>query len=114
MRAFTNYTYDAEFEMLAEDVISQFNDHIDDEYNDIDDIMREKLDNYVSCNFIQKNIEIINDLGGVYDNLKKYKETYDIDIDVMEKTEAEFYAIIAYIAIEDILREKIEIMIDDN
>jgi hypothetical protein len=106
--------HDAEFDMLAEDVISQFNDNINDKYNDIDDIMREKLDNYVSCNFIQKNMEIVNELNGVYDNLKKYKETYDIDIDVMHKNEAQFYAILAYIAIEDILREKIEIMMDDD
>jgi len=106
--------HDAEFDMLAEDVINQFNDNIDDKYNDIDDIMREKLDNYVSCNFFQKNMEIVNELNGVYDNLKKYKETYGDDIDVMQKTEAEFYAILAYIAIEDILREKIEIMMDDD
>jgi len=105
--------HDAEFDMLAEDAINQFNENINDKYNDIDDIMREKLDNYVSCNFIQKNMEIINELDGVYDNLKKYNETYG-DIDVLKKTEAEFYAILAYMAIEDILREKIEIMMDDD
>ena len=46
----------------------------------------------------------------VYINLNQYGD----DIDVMQKTEAEFYAILAYMAIEDILREKIEIMMDDD
>ena len=49
-------------------------------------------------------MEIIDDMGGLYTNLKRYKDEYG-DVD-MEPGQAHFYAVIAFISIQELIREK--------
>jgi len=103
-------SFDYEFDILVDDII---NDHIN--YNeDVDDILHRKLDYYVSCNDYRKNIEIIDDVvGDVFEAIKRYKNTYG-DINTDDCTKSQFYAMLTYCVLCDLLHAKLEVKIDDD
>ena len=92
--------YENDFDYIVDEIIEEHSNTSED----VDDIFRRKLDYYVSCNCCGKNMEIIDDMGGLYTNLKRYKDEYG-DID-MEPGQAHFYAVIAFISIQELIREK--------
>ena len=95
--------YDDEFDMIVDDTIDEHIPKHGIQYIDITLIGR--LKDYLSCNSIKKNIEIINEFGGVYKNLKKYN---NVDMD----NESGFYIDIALTAVKELLMQKLENKID--
>ena len=96
--------YDNEFDMIVDETIEE---HIDESIQQIHITLERRLDESVSCNTFKKNIEIINEFGGVYTNLKKYEDEYECNMN-MNEGEAQFYATIAFISIKELLITKLE------
>ena len=96
-------SYDYEFDCVVDDIVEE---HVNTS-EDVDDILRTKLDYYVSCNDYHKNIEIINDIAGdVFEAIKKYKDTYgEINTDC---SKPQFYAILTYCVLYDLFQTKVE------
>ena len=99
--------YDDEFDMIVDDTIEE---HIDDSILYIHITLFRRLEEYLMCNSIKKNIEIINEFGGIYKNLKKFNDESKWAINMED--EADFYVSIALTAVKEFLLEKLEIKVD--
>jgi hypothetical protein len=100
--------YDDEFDMIVDDIMEEHNETKEE----VGDITHRRLDEYVSCNCIGKNTEIIDDFGGVFKYLKKYNDEFgDINL---EQGEAHFYAVLAFVVLKELLDEKVEERIADK
>ena len=76
-----------------------YNINDEDEEHYLYDVIHEEIDNYVSTNSIQENIDIMVD---IYDAMVAYKDTYgDVDF----KNKAQFYACLAYHKLDEEIRE---------
>ena len=104
--------------MLSSTVIHLV-DRIMDEYDEakeeISDRIHTVIDDYVSCNYFLDNIAIINEeVGGVYDAMKLYEDSFGEFGQAKDMTKSEFYARLAFISIQDDVREEVNKHIELN
>ena len=82
---------------------------------DIDDIIHKNIDHYVSNSSIKENIEVINQqIGGIYQAMKKYEQEYGEFGKAEDMEEKVFYARLAFISIQDDVREEVNKHIELN
>ena len=104
--------------MLSSTVIHLV-DRIMDEYDEakeeISDRIHSVIDDYVSCNYFLDNINIINEeVGGVYEAMKLYEETFGEFGQAKDMTKSEFYARLAFISVYDNVTEEVNNRIELN
>ena len=81
-----------------EQLVEKVKENIADE-DDIDGVIHEVLDTFVSCNTNQYNMCIIHHLGkDIYDMLEEYKDTYG-EFEARDKSH--FYAVLAFHTIRE-------------
>ena len=91
-------TCDTQINYDLEHLVEEIKQNIDGE-EDIDDIIHEVLDNFVSCNTNSYNMCIIHFLGkDIYDMLEEYKDTYG-EFEARDKEH--FYAVLAFHTIRE-------------
>ena len=104
--------------MLSSTVIHLV-DRIMDEYDEakeeISDRIHTVIDDYVSCNYFLDNIAIINEeVGGVYDAMKLYEDSFGEFGQAKDMTKSEFYARLAFISVYDNVTEEVNNRIELN
>ena len=104
--------------MLSSTVIHLV-DRIMDEYDEaseeISDRIHSIIDDYVSCNYFLDNIAIINEeVGGVYDAMKLYEDTFGEFGQAKDMTRCEFYARLAFISVYENVTEEVNNRIELN
>ena len=104
--------------MLSSTVIHLV-DRIMDEYDEakeeISDRIHTVIDDYVSCNHFLENINIINEeVGGVYDAMKLYEDSFGEFGQAKDMTKSEFYARLAFISVYDNVTEEVNNRIELN
>ena len=104
--------------MLSSTVIHLV-DRIMDEYDEakeeISDRIHTVIDDYVSCNYFLDNIAIINEeVGGDYDAMKLYEDSFGEFGQAKDMTKSEFYARLAFISVYDNVTEEVNNRIELN
>ncbi len=93
-----NITCDTQINNDLEHLVEKIKKNITDE-EDVDYVIHEVLDNFVSCNTINYNKCIIDHLEkDIYDMLEEYKDNYG-DFEARDKEH--FYAVLAFHTIRE-------------
>lgn len=104
--------------MLSSTVIHLV-DRIMDEYDEVKEEISDRIhtviDDYVSCNHFLENINIIDkEVGGIYEAMKLYEETYGEFGQAKDMTRPKFYARLAFISVYDNVTEEVNNRIELN
>jgi len=99
--------------------VTRLADKIMDEYDElkeeISDRIHTVIDDYVSCNNFLDNINIINEeVGGVYEAMKLYEDSFGEFGQAKDMTKSNFYAKLAFISVYDKVTEEVNNRIELN
>ena len=93
---------------LVDRIIDTCNQHYDTKKDDITDCIHTQIDDYVSCNHFLDNIEIINqEVGGIYEAIMLYENTFGEFDQAKDMTRPIFYARLAFISLYEIVSQKV-------
>ena len=93
---------------LVERIVDSYNENYDSKKDDISDCIHSILDDYVSCNHFNTNIDIINEeVGGIYEAMKLQEETFGQLDEIKDMTRPMFYAKLAFISLLDTVTDEV-------
>ena len=96
-------------------LVDRIMDEYDEAKEEISDRIHSVIDDYVSCNYFLDNIAIINEeVGGVYDAMKLYEDTFGEFGQAKDMTRCGFYAKLAFISVYENVKEEVNNRIELN